>query len=186
VLFVRRARRVARALCAEGATTKTAPRAHCSVSRKHKSGSGLGAREPICFAYAGTEVSRTVWSFRFSSNPGASLASAKTPATRRKAAVIQASSGADAECRVAWKAIAAARLLFSTDAGARWEPIARRRTTGHRPSRKSGIDHRALVHAAFRWSPAATPSDRWRAPRARVLRPVRVLVVGAWSCPVVE
>ena len=71
MLFVRRARRVARALPAEGATTKTAPRAHCSVSRKHKSGSGLGAREPICFAYAGTEVSRTVWSFRFSS--GASV-----------------------------------------------------------------------------------------------------------------
>ena len=37
---------------------------------------------------------------------------------------------------VAWNAIAAARLLLSTDAGARWAPIARRRTPG--PSSPAG------------------------------------------------
>ena len=37
--------------------------------------------------------------------------------------------------RVAWNAIARVRLLLSTDAGARWEPSARRRTPGPRPER---------------------------------------------------
>jgi hypothetical protein len=46
-------------------------------------------------------------------------------------------NGTPAQCRLAWKAIAAARLLLSTDAGARWEPIARPRTPGPRPARAS-------------------------------------------------
>ena len=36
-------------------------------------------------------------------------------------------------CSIAWKAIARARLLLPTDAGALWAPIARRRTRGARP-----------------------------------------------------
>jgi hypothetical protein len=44
--------------------------------------------------------------------------------------------------------------LFSTDAGARWEPIARRRTTGRRPLRSSS--HRALRRSLGIWSGSLT------------------------------
>jgi hypothetical protein len=41
----------------------------------------------------------------------------------------------DASVETQWNAIAGARLLLPTDAGARWGPIARRRAPGPRPKR---------------------------------------------------
>jgi hypothetical protein len=50
----------------------------------------------------------------------------------------------------AWKAIAAARLLLSTNAGARWGPIARRRTLGPRPERRPAGRERFQTSASGR------------------------------------
>jgi hypothetical protein len=59
---------------------------------------------------------------------GSASAEALTVAGRRREQRATRCGPPSSRCLVAWNAIAGTRLLLSTDAGARWAPIARRRT----------------------------------------------------------
>jgi hypothetical protein len=80
-------------------------------------------------------------------------------------------------CRMprSWNAIAAARLLLSTDAGARREGVARRRTPGRRPERVSRRDRRHTRTGKRTDRDLRSPGERarGRTVSVRALRPVR-------------
>jgi hypothetical protein len=91
------------------------------------------------------------------------LAAGRAAPSRRKGQRPGDCARRRAECRVAWNAIAEARLLLSTDAGAWWAPMARPRTPGPRSRGQSALAGSEQAHDRL-GLPLARQSERLAAP----------------------